>query len=118
MPEPVVYVDRFQIRDGKLERFREYASEMAKLVEAEEPDAVSYNYYVDEEGMRGTAIFIFANAEALDAHIELMSSKWQEGVELLGATEIELLGQPSEQAAAMARSFGGHVKNKLAGFSR
>jgi hypothetical protein len=73
---------------------------------------------VDEGATRGTAIFIFASPGALDAHIELLSAKWQEGVELLGATEIELLGQPSEPAAAMARSFGGHVKNKLAGFGR
>ena len=47
-----------------------------------------------------------------------MSSQFQEGYELLRASDIELLGQPSERAAAMATSFGGRVKTSIAGFSR
>lgn len=118
MPEHVIYVDRFALREGKLEDFRRYAAEMAAFVEDNEPDALSFNYYLDKDGARGTAIFVFSGAEALDVHLDLASPRFQEGFELLSATEIELLGQPSERATQLAISFGAAVKTKLAGFSR
>ncbi len=56
MSEHVVYVDRFQIRQGSLADFKRYATEMAELVEENEPGALSFNYYVDEDGASGTAV--------------------------------------------------------------
>lgn len=43
MSDHVIYVDRFQLRDGKLEDFRKYATEMAEFVEENEPGALSFN---------------------------------------------------------------------------
>lgn len=57
--EHVVYIDRFEIRDDKLEDFKRYASDMASFVEEQEPGALSFNYYVNEAGSRGTAVFVF-----------------------------------------------------------
>jgi len=118
MSEEVAYVDRFQLREGKLEDFRRYATELAAFVQESEPGVTSFNYYIDEDGVRGTALFLFSNAEALDRHLELASSRFQEGYELVNATEIELLGQPSDRAIAMAASFNAILKAKIAGFSR
>ena len=119
MADQVVYVDRFVIRDGELENFRRYAAEMAQLVQAKEPEALSYHYYVDEQSGAGTAIFTFTDAAALDKHLDVMMSHFQQGAEHLSSTEIELLGQPSERAAQMAATYGGTVKpSLLAGFSR
>jgi hypothetical protein len=36
-----VYIDRFEVRDGKLEEFKRYAKEMAAFVEEEEPGVTS-----------------------------------------------------------------------------
>ncbi len=118
MSEHVVYVDRFQIRQGSLADFKRYATEMAELVEENEPGALSFNYYVDEDGASGTAVFVFSDAEALDAHLDLAASRFQEGYELLSATEIEVLGRPSYRAIELARSFNAGLKTRLAGFSR
>jgi quinol monooxygenase YgiN len=118
MSDHVIYVDRFQLREGKLEDFKRYAREMAELVEKNEPGALSFNYFVDGDGARGTAVFVFSDAEAMDLHLDLASSRFQEGSELLSATEIELLGRPSDRAIELARSFNASLKTKLAGFSR
>ena len=77
----------------------------------------SFNYYLDEDGVGGTALFVFSDAEALDVHLDVASSRFQEGYELLSTTEIELLGHPSDRATEMAASFGASLKTKLAGFS-
>ena len=51
---------------------------MAELVEENEPEAFSFNYYVDEDGGSGPAVFVFSDAEALDAHLDLGASRFQE----------------------------------------
>ena len=118
MSDQVIYVDRFQVAAGKVEDFKRYAAEVAAFVDENEPAVVSYHYYMDGDDGSGTAVFIFGEADALDRHLELVSSRFQEGYELLRASDIELLGRPSERAAAMATSFGGRVKGSIAGFSR
>jgi len=118
MSEQVVYVDRFQLREGKLEDFRRYATEVAAFVQEHEPGVVSFNYYIGQDGERGTALFVFSSAEALDSHLDVVSSRFQEGYEQLRATEIELLGEPSDRAIAMAASFNAILKTQIAGFSR
>jgi quinol monooxygenase YgiN len=118
MSEHVIYVDRFTLREGKLDAFKSYATEMAEFVEKNEPKVLSFNYYVDQDGAGGTAVCVFSDAEALDVHLDLASSRFQEGYELLSTTEIEVLGRPSEQATELAKSFGATLKTKLAGFNR
>jgi quinol monooxygenase YgiN len=118
MSDEVVYVDRFQLREGRLDDFKRYATEVTAFVEENEPGVISFSYYVDEEGSRGTAIFVFSDADALDLHLDLVSSRFQKGYELLSAADIELLGQPSDRAIQMGKSFNARVKTKLAGFSR
>jgi quinol monooxygenase YgiN len=118
MPDDVVYLDRFEIRDGKLEEFKRYAEEMAAFVEEEEPGVTSFSYFVDEAEARGTAVFVFSDADALDRHLDVASSRFQDGYELLSGTSIELLGPASERATEVARSFGASLKQRLAGFSR
>jgi quinol monooxygenase YgiN len=118
MVEEVVYVDRFQIREGKTEDFKRYAKQLTEFVESNEPGVASFNFYLDHDGVNGTAIFVFSDAEALDRHLDLASSKFQEGYELLSHAEIDLLGQPSRQAIEMGEAFNASVKSPLAGFSR
>lgn len=119
MTDPVVYVDRFIISEGKLEDLRRYCEEMTELVEQKEPETISFNYFVDEEGATGTAVFVFAHAEALDFHLDIASHKFQEGSELLSSADIELLGPASDQAQKMSKQYGATIKNRLlAGFAR
>jgi quinol monooxygenase YgiN len=118
MSNHIVYVDRFQISEGKTEEFRKYAEGLAGLAEEQERGAISFNYFVDEDGTRGTAVFVFADAAALDRYLDLASPKFREAVDLVSSTDIELLGDPSDRAAQLAKAFNGTVKRKLAGFSR
>lgn len=118
MAEEVVYVDRFQIREGKTEDFKRYASQLTEFVEGNEPGVASFNFYLDSDGVNGTAVFVFSDAEALDRHLDLASSRFQEGYELLSHAEIDLLGQPSRRAIEMGQAFNARVKSPVAGFSR
>lgn len=117
MSNEVVYVDRFEIREGKTEDFRRYADELIALA-ADESGVTSLNYFADEDGTRGTAVIVFADGAALDRYLDLVSPRFREGVELVSATQIELLGDVSDRAAEMAKAFGGSVKRTLTGLNR
>jgi quinol monooxygenase YgiN len=118
MPAEIIYVDHFRVHEGKTEDFKRYASEMAEFVEENEPGVTSFNYYLDDSGLDGTAVFTFSDAEALDHHLDLVSSRFQEGYELLSAADIELLGRPSDRAIEMGKAFNAIVKHRVGGFSR
>jgi len=118
MSEQVIYVDQFRLREGQLENFKRYAAGMVSFVEMNEPEVNSFNYYIDEDGESGTAVFVFSNAAALDRHLEVASSRFQEGTDLLSGTKIDLLGPASDQAQQLAKSFGGTARSEIAGFTR
>jgi hypothetical protein len=78
----------------------------------------SLNYFADEQGTRGTAVIVFADGAALDRYLDLVSPRFSRGVELVGSTQIELLGDVSDRAGEMAKAFGGSVKRTLTGLNR
>lgn len=119
MSDQIIYLSRWKILDGKLESFEKYAKEIADIVEKEEPGAISFSYFVDEDRKRGTAVFLFSSAEALDIHLDLLAPRFEEGYQYISGTDVEILGRPSKKAAEMAASFGAKFKNQqVAGFTR
>jgi hypothetical protein len=50
MSDQVVYLDRFQIREGKLDDFKRYAEGYSEFVEKNEPGVISFNFYIEDGG--------------------------------------------------------------------
>jgi quinol monooxygenase YgiN len=118
MRDHVVYVDRFKVADGKLEDLMSYASAMSDSVASNVPGAISFNYFIDESGQNGTAVFVFEDAEALDKHLELNAERFQEAMPLVADTSVELMGPASDSAKQLTEQYGGGLKTQLAGFGR
>lgn len=118
MSDRVIYVDRFEIHDSKLEELRRYAADIAAVARERAGGVLSLHYYVDDAGERGTALIIFADAQALDRYLVVASSQFERGVELVRSTDIELLGDPSRDAADVTTSYGGRVMPEIVGFDR
>ncbi len=118
MTDRVIYVDRFEIQDGKLDDLREYATDIAELAKEQAPGVLSFHYYIDDTGERGTALIVFADADALDRYLDVAAPHFQRGVALVRSPEIELLGAPSRQATEATTAYGGRVMEELVGFDR
>lgn len=73
MSSEVVYIDRFEVSEGKAEELRRYAEDLVGLVQEQVPGAVSFGWYFDEDGTRGTAVFVFADAASIDRYLDLAS---------------------------------------------
>jgi quinol monooxygenase YgiN len=118
MSTQVVFVDRFEISEGKADELRRYAQDLVDLVREQVPGAIAYSWYFDEGGTRGTAVFAFADAASFDRYLELASPRFRHGVDLTSSTDVELLGRASERATDMAKAFNATLKTELVGLRR
>lgn len=119
MPDQIVYLDVYKLKEGTAEAFERYAADMSELAQANNPGVVSFNYYLGDDRRSGVFVAVFSDADALDRHLELAGQKFQEGAALLESADRWLLGgTASDQAVEMLNAFEGTVAAPLTGFSR
>jgi hypothetical protein len=68
----LIFVDTFQIREGRAAEFRDLATEICAMVAAQEPDIVAYSVYVDPDGSRGSGVMIHRDCESVSRHGKMM----------------------------------------------
>ena len=51
---PVHFRAEFTISEGKIKEYKKLIKEMSKLVEANEPDTINYQFYIDKSETRCT----------------------------------------------------------------
>jgi quinol monooxygenase YgiN len=125
VPEPIIFVDTFQIREGKLEDFKRAAKEMTELVEENESQLLVYNIYIDEAGSRMTGVQMHPDSASVEKHFAVAGPHFGKVMECLesGGT-MHAYGSPSEQVrrqmTQMAASMGVTVTftDLFAGFAR
>jgi len=115
--EQVIYVDRFELHEGKLPGLRAYTAGLAEVAR-NEPGVVGFHWYADEDGTRGTAVIIFSDAAALDRYLQQASPRFAQAMELVRSADVELLGRPSDAAAELTRAYGGRIIGEIVGFAR
>ncbi len=96
MPEPIIYIDRSDIREGKLEEVRAAAHELAGFVEQHEPQLVSYGFYIDEEAGQMIVVAMHPDVASMEFHLQIGDSAFRKFAELISLRGIEVYGQPSD----------------------
>ncbi len=92
MSEPIVYVDKSEIREGKLEELKAAISELVRFVEAHEPQLVSYGFYLDEAGARMTVVAIHPDSASMEFHMKVAGPLFRRFAELIRLSAIEVYG--------------------------
>lgn len=103
MADPIVYIDRSRITDGKLEELKEGVRQLLDFVEGQEPRLISYGFYVDERAMRMTVIAIHPDSASLELHLTIGGPEFRKLRALVDLTEIEVYGRPSDAAVVQLR---------------
>ncbi len=125
MSEPIVFISRFRIKEGKVDDIRRQFEERAEAIEAEKPQTLVFLSYVDRDARAVTFVHAFGDAEAMDLHFEGAEERARAAYELLEPDGWEIYGRPSEQALESMRrsadSFGVNLRVQpeyVAGFLR
>jgi hypothetical protein len=124
--EPIVYIDRSEIFDGKLEELKEGISELVGFVEQHEPQLISYSFFINEEAMRMIVVAVHPDSASLEFHMEIAGAEFRKMTDFIELMSIEVYGRPSEKALKQLREKaemlgkGGSVvvQEPQAGFAR
>jgi quinol monooxygenase YgiN len=104
MSDPLIYVDRSEIRPGKLDELRSAITDLAAFVEANEPWLLSYAAFVDPDGGHMTITHVHGDPGSLERHFEVAGPRFAKFVDLVRLLRIDLYGSPSEAAVGSLRA--------------
>jgi hypothetical protein len=123
--DQIVFLDTSEIQEGKLEELRRAVAELAKFVEANEPDPISYQVFFSDDGRRMTVLQIHSDSASMERHMEVAGPVFAKFADLLVLRTIDIYGSPSEkvveQLRRKARLLGTAtvaVHDRQAGFAR
>ena len=77
MTYPIVYVDKSEIRDGKLEELEVGMKNLAGFVEANVPQLISYGFFLDERRTQMTVVAVHPDSESLEFHLDVGNAEFR-----------------------------------------
>jgi quinol monooxygenase YgiN len=99
MTEPVVFVSHFRIKEGKLGAFKKSFEETTQVLQADKPRTSVFLAFANNDGTDVSFIHVFADAEAMDAHVQGAEERSKAAYDFMDPAGWEIYGAPS--AAAM-----------------
>jgi hypothetical protein len=68
MSKPIVFISQFRVKD--LAAYERMAPEAVRRLQAEQPQTAAFLHYLNRQDSRLTIVHLFADAEAMDRHLE------------------------------------------------
>ena len=125
MAAPIIYLDRSDIRPGRLDDARRAFDELSAFVDANEPHLLSYAVYLSEDGTRASVLHVHPDEASLRRQMGVIQPRLAPFAELLQLREIEVFGEIgpelAEELNAKLRLLGTDgllVRHPHAGFLR
>jgi quinol monooxygenase YgiN len=110
----------FTIEEGKIEEFKKLVQDMSRVVEANEPDTVNYQFYLNKAETKCIVNETYTNSEAVLAHITGVASQTilPKVFSVSRISRFDVYGNPNEELQKALTSFDAQTYKLLAGFSR
>jgi quinol monooxygenase YgiN len=108
------------IEEGKIEEYKKLVQDMSRAVEANEPDTINYQFYLNKAETKCIVWETYANSEAVFAHINGVASQTilPKIHSVSKISRLDVYGNPSEELQKALTSIGPQTYNHFAGFSR
>jgi hypothetical protein len=103
MPEPVVFISHFGIKEGTLDDMKRLSADVFERLREEKPRTVLFLAYLDEQGSEVSFLHAFPDAESMDLHFEGVNERVAAAYEYLEPRGWEIYGRPNEGALEMMR---------------
>ena len=101
--EPIVYIDRSEIRPGAIDELRAGVRRLVDFIDAREPQLLLYGFYIDDDARTMTVVAIHPDPASLERHLDTGGEEFRKLGHLLRLTEIRCYGRPSERALEQLR---------------
>ncbi len=109
MSGPFIFIATNRLKEGKLEAERNRAADLGSFIEANEPQLLAFNEYVNEEGSEVGVVQVHPDAASMEFHMKVVAERAARAyAETLEATtNIQVYGEPSEAVLEMLRRQAG-----------
>jgi quinol monooxygenase YgiN len=112
----------FTIKEGKIEEYKKLIHDMSKAVEANEPDTIGYQFYLNSSETTGIVFETYTNSEAVFTHMNGVASQTilPRIFNVAHISTFEVYGNPSEklQKVLLTSSLNPQTYNLFTGFTR
>ena len=107
MAEPIVFIIRHRIKEGKTAEFRKHYRDSIPRTMASKPGTLTQLAYENEEVTEVTVVRIFPGADALDQQIQGANERTKETYKFIEPTSIEIFGTPNPSTLEMMKKIAG-----------
>jgi quinol monooxygenase YgiN len=120
MNNEIRYRVEFTIDGSKIEEYKKLGQDMVRLVEANEPRTINYEFYLNKAETSCVVNETYANSDAALAHRKGLAIQTilPKILNISKITRFDVYGEPSEELQKVLISLGAQAYNLLAGFSR
>jgi quinol monooxygenase YgiN len=93
-----VYINRFKIKDGRLDDYRTFCRKVVSAAEREEPNMVEFGMFLDTKTNEVTVLQVHTHVENMAHHMNTISEFMDESRDLIDFSEMSatILGTPTE----------------------
>jgi hypothetical protein len=107
MSEPIVFISRNKIKEGKTDEFRKHYRDTILITMADKPGTIVQLAYENEEATEVTILRLFPSAEALDLQIQGADERSKKTYEFIEPTSIEIFGVPAPATLERMKKIAG-----------
>jgi quinol monooxygenase YgiN len=98
MAEPIVFINRFRIKPGMAEAFRQHYEASIAPVRDGKPGTLVQVAYENEDATAVVVVRVFPDADSLDQQLQGANERSRRTYEFVEPVSIELYGQPNPAA--------------------
>ena len=116
----ILFRAEFTIQEGKMEEYKKLVQDMSRVVEANEPDTINYQFYLNRDETKCIVYETYSNSEAVFAHINGVASKTilPKIFNVSKISRFEVYGNSSEELQKVLTCFSPQTYNLFAGLTR
>jgi hypothetical protein len=107
LKNPVVFISRNRIKDGKVEEIREHYQSSVQPVQEGKPNTLLQLAFKNSESTEFTVIRVFRNPDALDMQIQGADQRSKKTYEYIEPTMIEIFGTPNPSTLEKMKQIAG-----------
>ena len=109
------------ISEGNLDSFKDLAEEIITLIQDNEPNTKTYQWYLDREGTKCIIHEVYADSDVMRAHgrVKEFRKMLSQLVKIAPITRFYVLGDLTEEAKKVMTGLSGdNIYSSFAGFTR
>lgn len=103
MPEPIVFISHFRIKEGSAEALRTLVHEVMRTLERDKPRTTMQAAYTDEARSTISFVHVFEDADVMAHHFEGADERARKAYEFTEPAGWEIYGEPSPEIVESMR---------------